>query len=214
MSLLSAPLDDLLGTQSRISVLRTLAGAAEGISGREVARRGKLSAQSALATLRAFTALGVAQEQRSTGQSLYSLNRETLIYRTLIESLFEAERSWTSTLLGSLRSHVSKVAALGQSEILWAGLFGSVARGTDTSDSDIDVAIIASSIEHAEALRDANASIVDSTSKSIGRRLSTIVLSLGQLTKLRDAGDPLAAALQTDSRQLHGDRALDELLDD
>jgi len=214
MSLLSAPLDDLLGTRSRVIVLRALARSTAGISGREVARRGKLSPQSALDTLRVLAALGVVEEQRSTGQSLYLLSRDTLIYRTLIKSLMEAEQSWTSTLLDSLRAHVAELARQGRSEILWAGLFGSVARGTDTPDSDIDIAIVAMSIEHADALRDANASIVDGASGSIGRRVSTIILSLARLTKLREAGDPLVTALKEDSRQLHGDRTLADLLDD
>jgi predicted nucleotidyltransferase len=214
MSLLSAPLDELLGTRSRVIVLRALARATDGLSGREVARRGKLSPQSTLETLRVLTALGVVDEQRSTGQSLYSLNRETLAYRSLIEPLIEAEQTWTSVLIDSLRAHVAEVAKQGQREILWAGLFGSVARGTDTPDSDIDIAIVARSIEHADALRDANASIAQRTSDSIGRRVSAIVLSLGQLRKLRDAGDPLVMALLADSRQLHGDRTLADLLDD
>lgn len=215
MSLLSTPLDDLVGTRSRVAVLRTLARAPESLSGREIARRGRISPQSALDAIRALTALGVVEERiLTTSQSFYSLNRATLIYRGLIDSLVEAERSWTSTLLEALRGYVEQVAAHGEGRVLWAGLFGSVARGTDTPDSDIDIAIVARSIEEADALRDASASIVDNASGSIGRRVSVIVLSLGQLIKLRDAGDPLVTALQADNRQLHGSRTLTEILDD
>ena len=214
MSLLSTPLDDLLGTRSRVAVIRTLARAPESLSGREIARRGRMSPQAALDAIRALIALGLIEGRIiTTSQSLYSLNRTTLIYRGLIESLVEGERSWTSTLLHALRRYVEQVAARSEGGILWAGLFGSVARGSDTPDSDIDVAIVAESATCAADLRDANAELVERVSTEIGRRVSTIVLPLEQLTRLRDAGDPLVGALQKDSRQLHGDRTLAELLD-
>ena len=214
MALLSAPLNELLGTRSRLAAIRVLARATDSLSGREVARRAALTPRGALEALRQLAAAGVIDERVTSSQSLFALRRDTLVYKSLVASLVEAEQAWTATLLHALREHVRRVATRAGGKPRWAGLFGSVARGDDDARSDIDIAMIAGDDAHASALRSAHADMAGEITESIGRRVSVIVLAPAQLRKLAKLNDPLVTALRTESRRLIGDRSLDALIDD
>jgi predicted nucleotidyltransferase len=136
---LSAPLDDALRTASHVRVLRTLFNVPLGVpaSGRELARRAGLSHPTATKVLRDLEHQGLVRVQRQVGAEGYRLNERNLLVQPLKE-LFDREEAIPVRLTEWL-----KAALEDHSEIEDAYLFGSAARGSMTSASDLDLGIVA-----------------------------------------------------------------------
>lgn len=145
------PLNDLLGTRAAIATLRVLSQHQGLLPASRIAAQSGLSRQSVYSALQSFVdhELIIAEGSPS---SLFRLNPEHPFASAMI-TMFEIERSHALAMFDEIRKWARK--ATPSPKAIW--LFGSVARQTDTTQSDLDLALIGdrSSIRRqAEDLRD------------------------------------------------------------
>jgi len=213
MATLVSPLDDLLTSTAKVRVLRALLASEVPLSGRELARKAGMTRPVVDAALRDFAALGVVRREETTAQSLISINRHHELVRRALAPLFGAEQDWTAALFAALRDLVRTAGrASGDGAVLWAGLYGSAARGEDEPDSDLDVAVLVPASRLVDRVHSALANGARDLEARFGRHVSPHVLALSQARKLARAGDALMDALQRDSRRLAGAAELGEVL--
>src|SRR5690606_708609 len=125
------PLDNVLGTRSKVRLLRALVPLDRPVSGREAARLAGVSRQ-AIRTLDELAAVGVVNRQEAAGQHLYTFNRSNRLAPSVV-ALFDAERKRTAELFERLAGIVGEAGSVAS-----AVVFGSAARGEAGPESDLD----------------------------------------------------------------------------
>jgi predicted nucleotidyltransferase len=108
----------------------------EALHGREIARRTGLPAGTLTRELKRLAEAGLLNQERRGNQILYSANRGASIYKELAAILRK-----TSGLADIIAESLAPLS----NRIDVAFIFGSVARGTETAGSDIDLLIVGSS---------------------------------------------------------------------
>lgn len=199
------PLDAVLGTTSKVRLLRALVPLSQPLSGREAARRAGVShiAQRALEEL---ASIRVLNRDQSGGQYLYTFNRKHAL-APAIEQLFEAEGRFTDGIFQRLRDVVDCIEP-----VETAVVFGSAARGEAKPKSDLDVLVL---VRGARARDDTYSALVDtgpSLVSEFGVRLSPVVTTVDRFQRQHAEGDPFVAEVLRDARRICG-RPIDELLD-
>lgn len=128
-------LNKLFSSPASISILRELSLRNVGITGRELARTVKLTPQAvhnALANLEAFKIVNRAFAGRS---HYFTLNRNHYLSRNILESLFESERDFVNGIHNTIKKSIGR-------DTVSIIIFGSVARGEETMQSDLDLCIV------------------------------------------------------------------------
>lgn len=129
------PIEEILGTRSRVAVLRVLHRAVRPLSTSEIARRAELTrvaTGNALADLEAMNMVHSATVGRAIA---HSLNRDHAYVEHVVAPAFHAEDEMPATMEADLARMFEPYA---QSVVL----FGSYARGQQTDESDVDVAVV------------------------------------------------------------------------
>jgi predicted nucleotidyltransferase len=130
---LHTALEDLLSTRTGLRVLRALVSAPDrSWTGRELATAATASPPQTLEALKRFERLGLVSRCTAGRAHLWRLTAEHVLVGPL-RSLVAFEESLPGRFLHDLR------AALKHLPLRRAILFGSVARGTETPDSDVDL---------------------------------------------------------------------------
>jgi predicted nucleotidyltransferase len=197
MSFRVQDLDYILGSALKVRVLRSLIDLQKPVSGRHAGRLASASKKATLA-LNELADLGIITKTESTGQHLYSVNRNHYLAEPL-RSLFRAEDAKSSLIQKRLKSALSS-----QRGVLVAAIFGSVARGTTRPDSDLDILAIIESADFAEEVRDAIIAEGDQLNLLLGSRISPVVLTSEQWQTLAAKGDTFALAASADAKVFLG----------
>lgn len=129
------PLDVIFSNGSIVRILRQLTQTMVPVTGRECARRSKLSQRTAMENLNGLEIAGIVTKIFGGRDHLFSLNRENLIVKDVIIPIFEKERKLKRDLYKIIVDNYKDSAT----SIL---VFGSVARGEDNIESDLDICII------------------------------------------------------------------------
>src|SRR3990172_799630 len=131
-----------LGTESRTRILRLLAQVpGKEFTGRELARVAGLAHRSVDLAMEDLVALDLVTRRRFGRANVYTANREAHRFR-MVETLFREER-------GTL-TRIQEASATALPDVDSAVLSGSVARGQEGVESDLDLLIVS---RHPEALR-------------------------------------------------------------
>src|SRR5438067_10229242 len=182
---LDAPLDDIFANASHVRLLRALFALPYGVgtSGRDLARRARISHPRANQVLAELAAQGLVAVQRLPRMGLYRINRRHALAEPLRE-LFELEPKLKSELL-SLVARELKARHLPIKE---ARIFGSAARGAMAATSDVDLALVTAR-ESVAAVEAAAQEIAATARERFGTRLNVLVgsPSLEKLSKGRHA---------------------------
>ena len=133
-------IENLLGSRSRIAVLRVLHGVSVPLNASQIAARAKLSHVAAASVLSDFASMGVILSSPAGRATVHWLNRESVYVENMLEPLLQAERDVPEDLVDDL-------AGAFQDEAVSVVLFGSYARGDQTPGSDVDVALVADDTE-------------------------------------------------------------------
>ena len=195
-------LDAVLGSTTKVRLLRVILPLTHGVTGREAQRLARVKsdggAREALAEL---DALGILHRDYSPASNLYRINRDHELFAPL-RLLFNAEAARAATLREMLRE---ALAAAGQlSRTASVTLFGSAARGDTRPDSDADLFLIAADDAAVEPVRDAVLDAEELISRRTGLRISPLVLSLRRVRERYHDGDPLLQDIETQGRLLLG----------
>lgn len=130
-------IESVFGQKSKVRLLKALYKARMPLSGRHLSKICKLNHRTCQLSLKSLEKEGVIKS-RSAGKSLlFEINKNNFFVREALSKLFDAEDSLLENALNKILKGKKK-KLLFESLIL----FGSVVRGEETPDSDIDLAVI------------------------------------------------------------------------
>lgn len=194
---LSDPLEGLVRPMDG-RVLQALARAVDGLTGRRIEHViGSRSRSGIVASLDRLVRIGLVGRSEVGNSALYSLNRDHVMWAPLFEIL--GARVALQTGLAELVEEIFP-----QSPPPATALYGSVARGTSTLDSDIDIVMIFPSGSRASERATGVEGIERALTERFGNRAEILDLDLDQLGDLVRSGDPLADALLDDAVTVAG----------
>lgn len=196
------PLDAILGQLSKVRVLRFLVTHEREQGGREIARHVGLSHPIVHRSLRDLAAHGLILSRWAGGTCLYRTNPDHWMVKELLGPLFAKEHGTLRALGAFLLKHLSTPDA---SLIL----FGSVGRGEERPDSDLDLLVVLPNRRQRNAVEAKIFEVVPEVTRIFGNRLAPVVLTRAEFrerfrrrerwirTVLKDgqliAGPPLTA---------------------
>jgi len=186
------PLTRLFGSPGNVRVLRVLADGLAS-SATQIAAEAGLTPQGTRLVLDVLAAQGIVAVQGSARTQLFEL-ATVHPFRQPLLALFQAERAAWEDLVARLRERFKKHAGV---QAAW--LYGSVARGEDTLASDVDVALLVSSPDVSDQVREDLMPIED----ALHVHVSVTALTPQDLAALR-ADDPWWADVVRDARVLKG----------
>lgn len=191
MGLLRSPLDGLLGSRTKVKLLRVLMPLSRPVSLREAARLAGTSAAGALGAMEDLTAMGLVERREGSGQHLYTVNRDSYLHGVLF-GLFEAEDARLQALFQLLRDALGPIA-------MAAAVFGSRARGDDRPDSDLDLLVVTEHDDGEEEVGEHLVELQPKIRREFGLHLSPVILTLGRLRERAREGDPFVEAVAAES---------------
>lgn len=196
-------LDLILGTQTKVQLLRALAQLTSPVSGREAQRlAGVRSTSAGGRALDDLTDLGILTRDEAGGTHLYLMNRDHALAEPLLR-LFEAE----SRLFSRLRELIIEglEARKVRDRVDTIVIFGSAARGEARPDSDVDLFVVVEDEAAVRSVRDGLLASDDRLRTGLGLRVSPYVLSRKDVENRYRDGDPLMETIKTEGRTLVGD---------
>ena len=168
--------DEVFSTWSHVAVLRVLQDAAQGLSGREIARLSSMSHRSCLKALTNLEELHLLIRQRGGRDHLFALNRTHVLVSDAILPLLQAERKFLGQLERYLKEQLGGPAA---SVIL----FGSVVRRQETVRSDLDVCILVHKASEKDRVQEHVHSLASVVQQRFGARLSPLLFSTTEFVR-------------------------------
>src|SRR3982750_1097208 len=105
MGILQNPLDAVLGSGTKVKLLRALVPLSRPVGMREAARLAGVSASGAQGAMEDLAAMGILDRREATAQHLYQINRGNHLAAALAE-LFRAEEERWNDLIAALRGEL------------------------------------------------------------------------------------------------------------
>ena len=137
-------LDQLLGSKSSISVLRTLVRyKGKTFTIRRLAREAGVSHPKVSKTVTKLENLGIVQIQPIGRSHQVTLNEKSYVLKNIVEPMLVAEDHTFDQVIHFLKNHLST------KKIISAAVFGSASRGQEKEGSDIDVFVISNDFDGA-----------------------------------------------------------------
>lgn len=143
------PLTAIFGSVGNVRVLRALVTDHSPQSAPQLARLTGLSPQGARLVLDALARQQLVKVYGSGRAQLYALN-ESHLFASALVALFQEEQQRWERLLTTIRELLAKRGTA----VRAAWLYGSVARAEDTPRSDLDIALLVSSSDVADQIRE------------------------------------------------------------
>lgn len=167
-------LDKILSQPTRVKLLRFLATHKPEMTGRELARFCDISHMQVHRALGEFVAQGIVLKRRVGKAYIYTFNEKNILVHAVLIPLFLKERNLLRELLNSLLKNK-------MNEVLSVVIFGSVAKGEERPDSDVDVFILSKKNSNDIPFKEFLSEIEVKFHQETGNRLSPIVLSINEL---------------------------------
>ena len=196
-------LDRLLGTTTKVRLLRALLRLDSPVSGNEAKRlAGVRSADSMWSALDELSELGILSREQTRGSHLYRVNREHDLFAPLA-AVFDAEASRVTRLRDWIRQ---TLAAAGLAHAVRSViLYGSNARGESGARSDVDLLVITREVAEVAPAREALIAGAASLEHRTGLRISPYVLPRERVEERYQDGDPLMETIAEEGRTLLGE---------
>ncbi|MDP2183014.1 MAG: nucleotidyltransferase domain-containing protein [Actinomycetota bacterium] len=191
--------EDVLGTRSKVRVLRVLHGVRVPLNASQIGYRTKLSQPAVSAALEALADMGLVESASAGRARVHWLVRENVYVREMVDPVFQTEAAVPEMLETDVKT------AFGR-ETVSIVLFGSYARGDQDAESDIDLVMVVAD----EALR---ARLDNFLSERLGElgsrwgaRLSAIVYSAAEAAGLHSGSSAFYESLANEGVVVSGMR--------
>lgn len=178
-STLLHPLDLILGSIGAVRILRELVLHGDILSAKILSERTKLNRRGVTEILARLSAAGIIENIPSAGSTSFKFSQKHFLADKLTD-LFQSEAKRPPSLFRSLKNVAKKYAD--NLQAIW--LFGSAARASDGTASDVDIAFVFSSPPSkttSEALTEA----LQALSRETNLSLSPAIMTTGDLNKLK-----------------------------
>ena len=170
--------DDVLGNKTKVKLLRafhTYPG--KEFTESELQRIAGIPQASTHRNVKSLLENGLLERKRIGKANLYSLNKEHTLHPAL-NKVFNDERNLLKELKKQIKTEITEVP-----EIQLAMLFGSLAKGTERPDSDVDLFIITQGNKR-QAERKLQ-TLISSIEKRFGNTVSLMIKSTADLKDLK-----------------------------
>jgi predicted nucleotidyltransferase len=195
-SALHAPLNEILGAEANVRVLRELFRHGGALAVSRLAQDAGMSRPGIRAALATLRLAGVVTELGTGRSLLYQINHRHPLSAAL-EALLRAEEERTQAVLDAVRRAVQAP------EIIAAWIYGSVARGEDALDSDLDLAVLTEDQDRATVDRVREA--LDPEADRLRFSPSVVGIGLSDVDRMKD-GDPWWKNLAKEALVIKGGR--------
>jgi predicted nucleotidyltransferase len=189
--------EQILGSRSRVLVLRLLHYVNVPLNASQVAARSGLSQPAAASALEQLGGMGLVASSPAGRAWVHWLVRDNVYAEQIVSSVFEGEMEIVGELLSDLTMAFSGHAAS-------VVLYGSYARGDQNAQSDIDVALVASSGEDKSEL---DALVAERSSMFVrrwGAPISALVYDIEEAAALESRAPALFQALEREGVVVSG----------
>jgi predicted nucleotidyltransferase len=177
--------ETVLGKQSNISILRTLADHEDGLTGRQVDELAGLSHRAGNLSLNALVGEGVVKAKRIGKAILYTLAMDNILVASVLMPLLHVDSSMLSALKKELADNLDHP---GVASII---LYGSVVRGTERPNSDVDVCVIGADKSTCDVVAANEDDWQFEIGRQFGNQISLYCISRPDFIKRYKANDPL-----------------------
>ncbi|MBI4056017.1 MAG: nucleotidyltransferase domain-containing protein [Elusimicrobia bacterium] len=200
---------EILHQESQVRILRFLWKSQIEWSGREIARQVKLSAPTCHQALKELYARGLVLFRGISNVHIYKINPDNYLVQEMFAPLFKAEKLLPEQVLKFVRQ--SLIKGTKSAGILSIVLFGSMARGQERLDSDLDLLVVARSKDFIKSLETPLEGLREKLSRRFGIPLSPYVQSIGDLREKYNRKLPLILRILKEGKLVYG-KDLKELL--
>lgn len=209
MAFLTTPLDEALNSTSKIRLLRLLVEQDRTVSAREAARLTGMSRPAILAAIDDLSGLGLIRREESGRQFLCRANHDHKLVQLALKPLFRVEVGWPEYVFAAIREALADPAKPATESpvgrgIVAAWLFGSVARGRDKPDSDLDLFVLTTTEEEAERASERLGDALGRWQRELGADVRPIVMSRHKAISQLEKGNPFIRAATRDARTIVG----------
>jgi predicted nucleotidyltransferase len=194
---LMRPLNVLFGAPGHVSILRALARAGRGLTGRETARAAGVAQRAGLDGLGRLENAGVVRRIPAGRAFLFELRRDNRLVRDGILPLLEAEAAIRSGVFERLKKAVEK-------HVVSAWIFGSAARGEETVESDLDVLLLVERREDVEAAQRRMSTVFEGLRKEFDVRPSLMVMTKAEFVSGYRTGKSFMRNVVEDAETIAG----------
>lgn len=174
------PLDDILNSRIKVRILRLFARTRGSYSGREVARLIGYSHNPTIQALKELEAQGLLRRRSIGASHEYTLNEDHLLVRGVLLLAFERERDALLEIASIFEEQIGK-------DFEEAVIFGSVARGEERLDSDVDILIIIKDRADKEAVEDRVSEATILAMAASGNPVSPVLVTRSEYEKRKKA---------------------------
>jgi len=195
--MLRDPLTIILGSKTKVKLLRRLIFLERSVTGREATRLAGVS-QIAQRSLDEFVLVGVLECTVTSGAYHYRVNERNYLV-PFLRSLFEAEEKRQSMISDSLRHVLHRHPG-----VLSAVVFGSAARGEETAESDLDLLVVVEERKSKESVQEALRELASTFLSEHGVTLSPVLLTTSEVRQQMGDRDSFAAHAFSQSRNVYG----------
>ena len=189
--------ETIFGTRSRVAVLRVLHGVSIPLNASQIATRTGLTWPAVNSVLDELSEAGIVRSSSAGRANVHMLIRDNVYARNIISPAFAGEQSIPETMLDYLRECFEPFA-------LSVVLFGSYARGDQTSASDVDVVLVAADRESKKRLSNAASDAAPDFFNHFGAHLSPLVYDLAEASHLPSRAPELDASMREDALTVCG----------
>ena len=204
------PLDDILGSESKVRVLRFLCRKGGEWSGRRLAAELSMNPVTAHRALRGLRDATLLDLRKSGSGFSYSLRDNHTLVRGLLRPLFDEESRALDHLADLLREQIRKGL---KADVVSAALYGSVARRQEQSASDIDLLVLVPSARAKRKVQEGFDRLWQALSAEFGNSLAVYINTVGEARDKRRSRLPLLENILRDHRLIWG-KPLEEALRD
>lgn len=199
-SALRYPLTIILGTDANVRVLRELSRHGGMLSSPLLADRSGLARASVWSALGPLEGIGIVSSEGTAKTRLYRLNDRHPLAKS-VQALFEQE----ALRYSDIRAAVTHAVSTARPNALAAWIYGSVARGQDRPDSDLDIAVVLSSTEPESAFQEIRDALVV-PGEELGFNPLVVGLAPEDVARLSSTEDPWWKGVEADALTILGSR--------
>jgi predicted nucleotidyltransferase len=189
--------EQILGSRSRVLVLRLLHYVNVPLNASQVAARSGLSQPAAATALAQLGEMGLVASSPAGRAWVHWLVRDNVYAEQIVSSVFEGETEIVGELLSDLMMAFCEHAVS-------VVLYGSYARGDQNARSDIDVALVASTVEGKSELDAVVAERSSTFARRWGAPISALVYDVDEAASLADRAPALFEALEREGVVVSG----------
>jgi predicted nucleotidyltransferase len=173
-------LEQLFGSKVTIRLVRALVNyKGKVFTVRGLADTAHVSSSEAAVMVGQLEKSGIVKIQPVGRSYLVSLNEKSYAVNRIIRPMVKAEQETVAELVSTLKKYLS------DKSVISAAIFGSVARGEERDDSDVDLLVVSNNFDRAS---DLISQAQEEVSLTFGGRLSPLILSGKDFVAKRNSG--------------------------